>query len=186
MLWLLALQLGLIAAMLALAWAIRAASVGLTDRLAGHVDRYLQAGRVTTDLRGLVMLGYAWLLLVIAKRVGARFGLDLRLVGIAATLVALWIVLRISTLLLRDALLARLVATVAWIVAALDITGLLAPTTSVLDSVALTIGTVRLSLLIVIKAMLLIAVLLWVALGLPGCSAAASSSWPGSARRCRR
>jgi small-conductance mechanosensitive channel len=42
----------------------------------------------------------------------------------------------------------------------------LIPTMSVLDSAALTIGTVRLSLLIVIKAILLIAVLLWAALSL--------------------
>jgi len=152
--------------MLGLAWGIRLASVSLTDRLAERIDRHLHAGRLANDLRGLVMLAYAWLLLVIAKRVAVRFGFDFELVGIAATLVALWIVLRVSTLLLHDVLLARLVATSAWIVAALDITGLLMPTMSVLDSAALTIGTVRLSLLMVIKAALLIAILLWAALGL--------------------
>src|SRR5262249_54566373 len=71
---------------------------------------------------------------------------------------------RVSTTLLHDALLARLVATVACLVAALDITGLLGPTTSILDSAAVTVGTVRLSLLVVLKAALLIAVLLWAAL----------------------
>jgi small-conductance mechanosensitive channel len=162
----LGLQLSVVAAMLGLAWGIRLATVALTDRLAERIDRYLHAGRLTDELRGLVMLAYAWLLLVVAKRAAARFGFDFELVGVAATLVALWIVLRISTLLLRDALLARLVAVAAWTIAALDITGLLGPTTSVLDSAALTIGTVRLSLLIVIKAVLLIAVLLWAALGL--------------------
>jgi small-conductance mechanosensitive channel len=163
---LLALQLGLVAAMFALAWGIRLATKSLTDRLTERIDRYLHAGRLASDLGGLVMLGYAWLLLVIAKRVGARFGFEFELVGIAASLAALWIVLRISTLLLRDAVLARLVATAAWIIAALDITGLLAPTMSVLDSAALTIGTVRLSLLMAVKAVLLIAVLLWAALSL--------------------
>jgi small-conductance mechanosensitive channel len=163
---LLAMQVGLIAAVLALAWGIRVATVGMTDRLAGHIDRYLHAGRLASDLRGLVMLGYAWLLLVIAKRVAARFGLDLNLVGIAASLVALWIVLRISTLLLRNEALARAVATGAWIVAALDITGLLDPTTSMLDSIALNLGTVRLSPLLVLKAALLIALLMWAALAI--------------------
>lgn len=161
---LLALQLGLIAGLLALAWGIRLATVSLTDRLAGRIDRYLHAGRLASDLRGLVTLAYAWLLLVIAERVAARFGLDLNLVGIAASLVALWIVLRVSTRLLRDALLARLVATTAWVVAALDITGLLGPAINLLDSAALTIGAVRLSLLVALKAALLITVLLWAAL----------------------
>ena len=108
---LLAEQVALMAALLALAWGIRAWTVALTDRLALYVDRYLHAGRLASDLRGLVMLVYAWLLLVIAKRLAARFGFDFNLVGIAATLVALWVVLRISTLLLRDTALARLVAT---------------------------------------------------------------------------
>src|SRR5437868_6340075 len=59
-----------------------------------------------------------------------------------------------------------LVATTAWIIAALDITGLLTPTASALDSAALTIGAVRLSLLLVAKAVLLIAILMWAALAL--------------------
>jgi len=163
---LLAEQVALIAAVLALAWCVRAATVALTDRLVGYVDRYLHAGRLASDLRGLVMLVYAWLLLVIAKRIAARFGLDFNLIGIAATLVALWVVLRISTLLLRDAALARLVATGAWIVAALDFTGLLGPTTGMLDSIALNLGAVRLSPLLVLKAALLIGVLMWAALAI--------------------
>ena len=66
-------------------------------------------------------------------------------IGIAATLTALWIVLRASTVLLRDALFARLVATVALIIAALDIFGLLEQTAILLDSIAWTIGATRLA-----------------------------------------
>jgi small-conductance mechanosensitive channel len=96
----------------------------------------------------------------------ARLGGDVRLIGIAASLTALWIVLRASARLMRDAFLARVVATFAWIVAALDILGLLAPTAAALDGVAITLGTLRLSLLLVIKAALVMAVLLWAALAL--------------------
>jgi small-conductance mechanosensitive channel len=90
--------------------------------------------------------------------------LSLTLVGIAATLTALWIVLRASTALLRDALFARFVALVALVIAALDIFGILGTTTAALDSVALMLGTTRISLLLVFKAVLIIAILLWVAL----------------------
>jgi len=162
----LALQLALIGAILALAWAVRLATCSLTDRLAERVEHRLRAGRITAELRGLVPFAYAWLLLVIAERVAARLGFEAPLVGIAATLCALGIVLRASTLVFRDALLARLVAAAAWIIAALDITGLLTPTAAALDGAALTIGTVRLSLLVVVKAGLLIAVLMWAALAL--------------------
>ena len=89
-------------------------------------------------------------------------------------------------MLFQDALLARIVAAAAWIVAALHILGLLGATLDILDRAALTIGTVRLSLLLVAKAALLIAIpygRLW---RWPGWSTAASSTSPGSVPRSRR
>jgi small-conductance mechanosensitive channel len=160
------LQLALIGAIFALAYGIRLATRSFTDRLAERIEPYPHVSRIADNLRGVVTLAYAWLLLLIGERVVARFGIDPTLVGIAATLSALWIVLRASSLLFRDALLARFVTAAAWVVAALDITGLLAPTAVTLDSVALSIGTLRLSLLLVVKAVLVIAILLWSALAL--------------------
>ena len=160
----LVLWLALIGGVFALAWGIRLATCGITDALAERVERYFPGRRWAGELRGLVIAVYAWLLLLIAKRAMVRFGLDPGLLGIAATLTALWIVLRASTVLLRDALFARLVATAALIIAALDIFGLLDPTTTLLDSIALSLGATRLSLLLVVKAVLIIGVLLWAAL----------------------
>ena len=67
---------------------------------------------------------------------------------------------------MRDPLLARAVAAIAWIVAALDIMGLLPATAAALDNLAITIGTFRFSVLLVIKAVFVVAILLWIALGL--------------------
>jgi hypothetical protein len=67
---------------------------------------------------------------------------------------------------LKDALLARVVATAAWITAALAILGLLSPTVAALDSLAINIGNVRLSVLLGIKVALVVAILLWAALAL--------------------
>jgi small-conductance mechanosensitive channel len=159
----LALQLALIGLLFLLALGIRTVTRAATERLA---ERYLRSGWIRLELARLATLGYAWLLLVIAARIGDRFGLDLKLIGIAATLTALWIVLRGSTLLLRDAMMARLVALAAWLVAALDITGLLTPTAAALDSAAITVGTMRLSLLLLAKGVLIIGFLLWIALAL--------------------
>jgi small-conductance mechanosensitive channel len=159
----LALQVALIGVLFALAWGVRVVTRAATDRLA---ERYLRSAWITLELARLATLAYAWLLLLIVERSGDRLGLDLKLVGIAATLTALWIVLRGSTLLFRDAMMARLVAVAAWTVAALDITGLLAPTSAALDSAAITVGAMRLSLLLVAKAVLIIGLLLWIALAL--------------------
>jgi small-conductance mechanosensitive channel len=160
------LQLACIVAAFLAAWGIRAATRSRTDRLVELVSVRYRALRFPAGLRGLPVYCYAWLLLVLLEQSVAQFGGDYRLIGIAATLTGLWIVIRASALLVRDPLLARAVAAVAWVVAALDILGLLPATAAALDNLALTVGTLRLSLLLVIKAVLIVAVLLWIALGL--------------------
>ncbi len=159
-------QVVAIAAMFLLAWGIRAATRAWTDRLVARATTLFRVPRIAGELQHLLTFGYAWLLLVIVENVGDRLGSDVRLVGVAASLTALWIVLRASARLLRDAFLARVVATFAWIVAALDILGLLGPTAAALDSLAITVGAFRVSVLLVIKAGLMIAILLWAALAL--------------------
>jgi small-conductance mechanosensitive channel len=156
---------GIITAFL-LAWAIRAATRPATDRLVERLTTRYRVLRLPAGLRGLAIFCYAWLILVFAEEAIAQLGGDYRLIGIAASLTGLWIVIRASALLLRDPLLARAVATIAWIVAALDIMGLLPATAAALDNLALTIGTLRISVLLVIKAVFVVAILLWIALGL--------------------
>ena len=160
------LQLAVIIAAFLLAWGFRAATRPWSDRLAERIAARFRTLRIPTELHGLVIFCYAWLVLAIAERGIAGLGGERRLVGIAASLTGLWIVLRASALLLRDALLARAVATVAWVVFALNLLGLLAPTETTLDDLAITIGTLRLSVLLVLKGIFIVAILLWIAHGL--------------------
>jgi small-conductance mechanosensitive channel len=160
------LQLGCIVVSFLGAWGIRAATRSWTDRLADRLSARYRALRFPSGLRGLPFYCYAWLLLVLLEQSVAQFGGDYRLIGIAASLTALWIVIRSSALLVQDPLLARAVAAIAWVVAALDIMGLLPATVAVLDNLAITVGTLRVSLLLVIKAVFIVAILLWIALGL--------------------
>ena len=134
--------------------------------MAQRVATRFRSLRIPAELHGLVIFCYAWLVLAVAERGIAELGGERRLVGIAASLTGLWIVLRASALLLRDALLARAVATVAWVVFALNILGLLAPTETALDDLAVTIGTLRLSVFLVLKGIFIVAILLWIAHGL--------------------
>jgi small-conductance mechanosensitive channel len=162
----LALQLAVIVVAFAVAWGVRAATRSWTARFSAVIAGRYPAFRVPDGLLRLVIFFYAWLLLVITARGIAQLHGPYRLIDIAASLTGLWIVIRASALLLRNPLLARAVATLAWIVAALDITGLLAPAEAGLDSLAITIGALRISLLLVLKAVLMVAVLLWIALAL--------------------
>jgi small-conductance mechanosensitive channel len=160
------LQLACIGGAFLSAWGIRAATRSWTDRLVERIATRYRTLRLPTELRGLPIYCYAWLLLVFIEQCVAQLGGDHRLIGIAASLTGLWIVIRASALLLRDPLLARAVAAIAWIVAALDIMGLLPATVAALDNLAIKVGTLRFSALLVIEAVFIVAILLWAALGL--------------------
>ena len=161
-----AIQLAAVAAMLLVAWGLRAITRPWTSRLAEKARRRFPTSRLVLVLHRHLPLVYCWLLLAVAARVGGQWDGGWPLVGIVADLIALWLVLRVSTELLRDALAARLIATVACAIVALDLLGLLTPTENALDGMAMTIGALRLSVLLVAKAAMVVALLLWAATAL--------------------
>lgn len=85
---------------------------------------------------------------------------------IAASLLNAWVLIRITSSLIANRLLANLIFLFAWTVAALNILGLLGAAIAALDAVALPVGSSRVSILTVLHAVLLFAVLLWIALTL--------------------
>lgn len=85
------------------------------------------------------------------------------LITIVVSLLSAWVIIRLGTALIRSTQWSRAVAIAAWTVAALSITGLLNPTIEVLDSMALQLGEVRISILGVAKAGIALAFLLWLA-----------------------
>jgi small-conductance mechanosensitive channel len=72
-------------------------------------------------------------------------------------------VIRLAAALVPYAALARLIAVLAWVVAALNIMNLLGPTLDFLDSVAIVVGGLRVSILTVVRGVLSLAMLLWAA-----------------------
>jgi small-conductance mechanosensitive channel len=85
------------------------------------------------------------------------------LLAIVALLAFAWVLIRCVTSVIHNELAVRLISLAAWFVAALSITGLLDPTTAMLDSVALVVGGFRLTPLLIIKIAVLLAVALWLA-----------------------
>jgi len=88
------------------------------------------------------------------------------LLTVALSLVTAWVVIRASASLIRNVVMSKAITIIAWTVAALSITELLEPTVAVLDSLAITLGTLRISALLVIEGVISLAVLLWGALAL--------------------
>lgn len=100
-------------------------------------------------------------LLSIAETSALRLEQPARILTIAVSLVGVWVVIRLVTSVIREPVLSRLIAAIAWLVAALNILGLLAIVVGVLDGLAVTLGDFRLSLLLVLQAAATLAVLLW-------------------------
>jgi small-conductance mechanosensitive channel len=81
----------------------------------------------------------------------------------AVSLLVAWLVIRLAAALVPYAALARLIAVLAWLVAALNIVHLLGRTLDFLDSVAIVVGGLRVSILTVVRGVLSLAMLLWAA-----------------------
>ena len=87
------------------------------------------------------------------------------LLSIALSLSVAWLGISVLSRILRSRLMARSAAVIGWTWVAASILGVQAELSALLDSIALTIGTWRISALFVIKGILTLLVALWVAVG---------------------
>ena len=79
------------------------------------------------------------------------------------SLLSAWLLIRIASKLLNNDVIARIIAVVAWTVAILNIFDGLTPTLAFLDSMSITLGEVRLTPLVILKAGLSLWLSLWLA-----------------------
>ena len=122
-----------------------------------------QIVRLTRALEPLA-LPIVWLVLLwLAVLLASGANLPFQVMKTVVSLLTAWVVIRFISALVRDPLWSRFLAVVIWMIAALSILGLLAPTMATLDSVAINLGGLRVSALTVVKAVLSLALLLWIA-----------------------
>ncbi len=133
------------------------------ERLAARWQRERNLEKATRTAASL-SLPIVWLLLQwISVLVASNAGWPFQLIRVTVSLLTAWVVIRLVSQLVRDPTWSKMVAMVAWTVAALNIVGLLDDTGTLLDQLALTFGELRISALTVIKGVASLAVLLWVA-----------------------
>ena len=141
---------------------------------------YERFGRPVAQALAPLSLPVLWLTLQwFSISAAENAGWPNHLIEIVVSLLTAWVIIRLASTLIRNAAWARAIALLAWTIAALNITGLLDPTTEVLDSMALHMGDVRISLLGVIKAIIALAALLWLAGALSGLMERRLSAMPG-------
>lgn len=91
-------------------------------------------------------------------------GWHYRFLMIVNNLLLAWVIIEIATGFVRNEFWGKLIAIFAWSVAALNIIGLLDATIEVMNVSAITIGTIRISALGIVKSILTLIVLLWLAI----------------------
>jgi len=108
-----------------------------------------------------------WLLLLLtlwfANIVFAERYLGTTILRLAESLTLAWVIIKLSSRLVRSDRLARALAVLAFMIAALNIAGLLGTVTGLLDSMAVYVGSLRVSVLVLIKGAVTLAFFLWLA-----------------------
>jgi len=108
-----------------------------------------------------------WLLLLLvfwfATLVFADQQLGTTILRLAESLTLAWVIIKLSSRLVRSDQLARALAVLAFMIAALNIAGLLGTVTGLLDSMAVYVGSLRVSVLLLVKGAMALALFLWLA-----------------------
>jgi len=105
-----------------------------------------------------------WLLFLwLAVEAATVFGRDMSLAASGEALLVAWIVIRLLSHAVRNSFWSRIIFVGAWSIAALEIFGLLDRLEASLANIGITYGDVRISALNVLRALIVLAVLLWLA-----------------------
>ena len=136
----------------------------ISKRLSSYLDskdwRERVPGRLMNALLPLLSGILAIILLQIGSEVVSKQDQSSFLIDTSARLLTAWILIRFTTAMLKESNWARLLSITAWIVSALYILNLLIPTINLLDRLAIDLGGVRVSLLLIIKGIIVFTVLL--------------------------
>lgn len=159
--WAVLIQLGVVILAALLAWLLSSTGRKHVEAWAekSHDRVQLAVRTVKPLIAPIIWLGLMWFAVVVAE--ASKW--PHRLMTLVVSLLTAWIVIRLAVQLLRNRALARVVAAIAWSVAALNIVGLLDPTLKMLDTTGVSLGEVRISALAVLKGAALLAILLWAA-----------------------
>lgn len=133
---------------------------GVYDRTAAEGRAALVVAEIEQNILAIVWLALQGLM----QAIGSAIGVGGELLEVTTSLLAAWVVIQFAAILIRDPSLRRTFAFLAWTVAALNVLDWLDPVIAALDSHAVMLGDFRLTLMVVLKALVLFAVLLWAAL----------------------
>lgn len=158
------LQIAIVIACLAFAWLLDRLSRVPIEHQARKIKGAPRFLRIIAAIRRRMGLVFFVLLLWGVKLLDAAAGGPRsQIVAIVFDLALAYLVIAVASRIVRNRLLSRVITVVAWGLAALSILDLIGPVAEVLDQTALTVGQSRISALLVIKTVAVLAITLWLA-----------------------
>jgi small-conductance mechanosensitive channel len=125
-----------------------------------HEGRALE---LLQSYRALLLPGTWLLLLWLIEWIAVYSDWPSQVLRLVVSLLAAWVVIRLTSGFVRDPFWARVIASAAWVVAALNILGLLGATMAFLNAIGFGVAGMRISALTVIRGAASLAILLWLA-----------------------
>jgi len=154
-------ELGMIGLAAGLAWPLSIRLRKTINKLGQRHARYAILGRLwlTLEKTALPILWVAiqWIFVLVMSELGMRHAA----IVVVSSLLTAWIVISIVTVFVANPLWSTIIAVSAWIVAALNILGLLDNTVALLDSASFSLGQLNISALTIVKGVIAVGVLLW-------------------------
>ncbi|GGD27213.1 mechanosensitive ion channel family protein [Aureimonas glaciei] len=157
-------QMAVVAVCFILATIFDRLSRGAIEDQARRIKGAPRVLRLVAAIRRRMRLVYFVLLVWMASLVDAAAGGPAsEIIAVVLKLALAFLVIAVASRIIRNRLLARLITLVAWTFAALSILHWLEPVAVTLDGAAVTFGATRISLLLAIKTVALLAGTLWLA-----------------------
>jgi len=104
-----------------------------------------------------------WLALQsISVGVTEQWGISNTSLVITTSLLTAWVIIKAATIFVSSHFWSRTIAITAWVVAALNILGILSPTILFLDEISFSLGQATLSVLTIMQAVVTLGILLWI------------------------
>lgn len=155
-------EVGLIAVAATIAWP---ASIYLRKRISALGEKhagYALLRRLWNTLSRiafpLVWLIIQWAVVLVMVQLGLRHAALL----VTASLLTAWIIISVATVFVANPLWSKSIAVTAWVVAALNILGILDSTMAMLDEASFSFGQVSITALTVIQGIIALGILLWI------------------------
>ena len=117
--------------------------------------------RIHASNREIFFLIFTLMLLWLATLIAQGAHLPSAILQTVATLASVWAIIRFTSSTIESDFLARLVAVSLWLLAALSIFGWLKPAIDLADRAAFSVGSIRLSVLFLIKSLAAYGILFW-------------------------